>query len=75
MDSNIPTKPSYGVLFLNLLDIYDGICENQPHCTCYQNEGSAMNNVIDVWSRSGENLEAIACIFLDIQSLEARRVG
>ena len=34
-----------------------------------------MNDVIEVWSRSGENLEAIACIVLEIQSLEARRVG
>ena len=29
-----------------------------------------MNDVIEVWSRSGETLEAIACIVL-----EARRVG
>ena len=34
-----------------------------------------MNDVIEVWSRSGENLEAIGCIVLEIQSLEARRVG
>ena len=34
-----------------------------------------MNDVIEVWSRSGENLEAIACIVLEIQSLEAQRVG
>ena len=34
-----------------------------------------MNDVIDVWSRSGENLEAIACIFFEILSLEAWRVG
>ena len=34
-----------------------------------------MNDVIEVWSRSGENLEAITCIVLEIQSLEARRVG
>ena len=34
-----------------------------------------MNDVIEVWSRSGENLEVIACIVLEIQSLEARRVG
>ena len=34
-----------------------------------------MNDVIEVWSRSGENLEVITCIVLEIQSLEARRVG
>ena len=34
-----------------------------------------MNDVIEVWSRSGENLEAIACIVLEIRSLEARGVG
>ena len=34
-----------------------------------------MNDVIEVWSRSGENLEVIACIVLEIQSLEAQRVG
>ena len=34
-----------------------------------------MNDVIEVWSRSGDNLEAIAYIILEIQSLETRRVG
>ena len=34
-----------------------------------------MKDVLEVWSRSGENLEAIACIVLEIRSLEARRVG
>ena len=56
-------------------NICDGICENRPHCTRYRNRDSAMNDVIEVWSRSGENLEAIACIVLEIRSLEARRVG
>jgi len=36
----------------------DRICENQSHCTCYRNQDSAINNVIEVWPRSGENLEA-----------------
>ena len=31
-----------------------------------------MNDVIEVWSRSGENLEAIASIVLEIQFLEAQ---
>ena len=57
------------------LKICDRICENQPHCTHYQNRDGTMNDVIEVWSRSGENLEAIACIVLEIQSLEAWRVG
>ena len=45
------------------LSIYicDLICENRPHCTHYRNRDSALNDVIEVWSRSGENLEAIAC--------------
>ena len=34
-----------------------------------------MNDVIEVWSRSDENLEAIACIVLEIRALEAQRVG
>ena len=34
-----------------------------------------MNYVIEVWSRSGETFEAIACIVLEIQPLETRRVG
>ena len=51
------------------------ICENRPHCTHYRNQDSAMNDVIEVWSRSGENLEVIACIVLEILSLEAQRVG
>ena len=55
--------------------ICDRICENRPPCTRYRNRDSAMNDVIEVWSRSGENLEAIACIVLEIQSLVARRVG
>ncbi len=55
--------------------ICDRICENRPPCTRYRNRDSAMNDVIEVWSRSGENLEAIACIVLEIRSLEARRVG
>ena len=57
------------------MSICDRICENRPPCTRYRNRDSAMNDVIEVWSRSGENLEAIACIVLEIQSLEARRVG
>ena len=57
------------------LHICDRICENRPPCTRYRNRDSAMNDVIEVWSRSGENLEAIACIVLEIQSLEPRRVG
>ena len=55
--------------------ICDRICENRPPCTHYQNRDSAMNDVTEVWYRSGENLEAIACIVLEIQSLEARTVG
>ena len=47
--------------------ICDGICENRPHCTRHRNRDSPMNDVIEVWSRSGENLEVIACIFLEIQ--------
>ena len=50
----------------------DRICENRPPCTRYQNRDSSMNDVIEVWSRSGENLEAIACIALEIRSLEPR---
>ena len=53
----------------------DRICKNRPPCTHNRNRDSAMNDVIEVWSRSGENLEAIACIVLEIQSLEAQRVG
>ena len=34
-----------------------------------------MNDVIEVWSSSGENWEVIACIVLEIQSLEALRIG
>jgi len=36
-----------------------------------------MNDVIEVWYSFGENLEAIAYMYivLEIQSLEARRVG
>jgi len=55
--------------------ICDRICGNQPPFTCYRNRDNAMNDVIEVWSRSGENLEVIACIALEIQSLEAQRVG
>jgi len=55
--------------------ICDRICENQPHCTRYRNRDSTLNDVIDVWSRSGENMEVIACVVLEIQSLEAQRVG
>ena len=29
-----------------------------------------MNDAIEVWSRSGENFEAIACRVLEVQSLE-----
>ena len=66
----------YFVCVLNILEHNcDRICENRPSCTCYRNRDSAMNDVIEVWSRSGENLEAIACIVLEIESLEARRVG
>ena len=53
----------------------DRICENRPPCTRYRNRDSAMNDVTEVWSRSGENLEANACIVLEIRALEARRVG
>ena len=49
--------------------------ENRPPCTRNGNRDSTMNDVIEVWSRSGENLEAIACIVLEIQCLEAWRVG
>ena len=31
-----------------------------------------MNDLIEVWSRSDENLEAMACIVLEILSLEAQ---
>ena len=57
------------VLFI--LMICDRICENRPPCTRYRNRDSTMSDVIEVWSRSGENLEAIACIVLEIQSSEA----
>ena len=53
----------------------DRICENQPHCTHYLNQDSIMNDVIEVWSRSGENLEVITRIVLEIQSLEEQRVS
>ena len=46
--------------------ICDRICENRPPCTRYRNRDSTMNDVIEVSSRSGENLEAIACIVLEI---------
>ena len=36
---------------------------------------STMNDVFEVWSRSGENLEVFACVVLEIQSLETQRVG
>ena len=55
--------------------IRDWICKNQPPCTRYRNRDSTMNDVIEVWSRSGKNLKAIACIVFEIQFLEARRVG
>ena len=35
----------------------------------------AMNDVIEVWSWSGENFEAIAHIVLERQPFEAWRVG
>ena len=52
--------------------ICDRICENRPSCTHYRNWDSTMSDVIEVWSRSGENLEVIACMVFKIQSLEAR---
>jgi len=60
------------VAFLSFYTVCDWICENRPHCTRYQIRDSAMNDVIEVWSRSGENMEAITCIVLEIQSLEAQ---
>ena len=75
------TSNLYTTIYVSLLkikfhiDICDRICKNRPPCTRYRNQDSAMNDVIEVWSRSGENLEAIACIVLEIQSLEARGVG
>ena len=82
MDPDIPgsnpTTTRFFLLFFGsgcFTGICDGICDNRPHCTRYRNRDSAMNDVIEVWSRSGENLEAIACIVLEIQSLDARRVG
>ena len=59
----------------SLFHICDRICENRPPCTRYRKRDSAMNDVIEVWSRSDENMEVIACIVLEIQSLEARAVG
>ena len=51
-----------------------GICENRLPCTHKENRDSILNDVIEVWSRSAENLEVIACIVFAIQSLEARRI-
>ena len=62
-------------IYMQFTHICDRICENRPPSTRYQNRDSAMNDVIEVWSRSGGNLETIAYIVLEIQSLEARRVG
>ena len=44
----------------------DRIWENRPPCTSFRNRDSAINDVIEVWSRSGENLEAIAPIVFEI---------
>ena len=43
------------------------MCENRPPCTHNENRDSTMNDVIEVWSRSGENLEVTTCILLEIQ--------